>query len=46
MSPGEEDKEDLSQDIGGGDVEVVFQSRNRDVAVQLPSHIRTKSPFS
>ena len=24
MPPREEDKEDLSQDVGGGDVEVVF----------------------
>ena len=43
MPPGEEDEEDLSQDVGGRDVEVVFQSWNGDVAIQLPSHVRIKS---
>ena len=46
MPPREEDKEDLSQDVGGGDVEVVFQSWDGDVSVYLGSRIRTNSPGS
>lgn len=35
MSPGEEDKREFAQDIVIRDVKVVFESRNRDVAVDL-----------
>ena len=43
MPPGEEDEEDLSQDVRGRNVEVVFQSWNGYVAIQLPSHVRKNS---
>ncbi len=33
MPPGKEDKEEFAQDVGGGDVEIVFQSWEGDVAV-------------
>lgn len=35
MAPGEEDEEELAEDVGGGDVEVMFQGGDGDVAVYL-----------
>ncbi len=43
MPPREEDQENLAQDVGGGDVEVVFQSWNGDVAVYLRPQISKSS---
>ena len=35
MPPGKEDEEEFAQDVGGCDVEVVFQGADGDVAVDL-----------
>lgn len=35
MPPGKEDEEEFAQDIGGCDVEVVFQGADRDVTIDL-----------
>ena len=35
MAPGEEDEEEFAEDVGGGNVEVVFQGWDGDVAVYL-----------
>ena len=35
MAPGEKDEEKLAEDVGGCNVEVVFQSADGDVAVYL-----------
>lgn len=35
MAPGEENKGELVEDIGIGDVKVMFEGRNRDIAVEL-----------
>ena len=43
MAPREENKENLSQDVGGRDVEVVFESRDGDIAIYLRPHIREKT---
>lgn len=45
MPPREEDKKNLAQDVGGRDVEVVFQSWDGDVAVYLRSRISKSSCF-
>ena len=35
VAPGKEDEEEFAEDVRGGDVEVVFQGGDGDVAVQL-----------
>ena len=35
VSPGEEDKDQLVQDVGVGDVKVVLESGYRDIAIEL-----------
>ena len=35
MPPREKDEEDFIQDVGVGDVEVVFERGDRDVAIEL-----------
>jgi hypothetical protein len=35
VSPGEEDKQQLVQDVGVGDVEIVLESGYRDIAIEL-----------
>ena len=43
MPPRKEDKEDLAQDVGGRDVEVMFESWDGDVAIYLWPHISHRS---
>jgi len=35
MSPWEKDEKEFIQDVGVGDVEVVFERGDRDVAIEL-----------
>lgn len=43
MPPREKDEENLAQDVGGRDVEIVLQSWDGDVAVYLQSQV--SNPF-
>ena len=45
MPPREENEENLSQDVGGRDVEVVFKSWDGDVTIYLRRHIRKTFTF-
>ena len=43
MSPGEEDDEEFGEDVAVGDVEVVFEGRHIDIAVELDLAVRQSS---
>lgn len=45
MSPGEEDENEFIEDVGIGDIEVVFQGGNRDVAIELLLSVILRQSF-
>ena len=44
MAPGEEDEEEFVEDVGVGDVEVVFEGGDVDVAVELGRGVLARLP--